>query len=313
MDKKKWWARYAVALLLLIAIPVIASAAAPAPDYTTTYTITVKDDGSAIWQIEYRTLLESDADLTGFEAYTRDLPLIYLPQVEDLMQRSAAEASVATSRPMQAGNATGSAVVQLSPTGKFGVVVYTVTWEGFAKTDGGLAIGDAFSGGLYLARDSTLIIRYPEGYSIVSVDPAADQQRESLAWYGQRSFAPGEPRVILEKNAFPLIPVAMGVFIVLLVLVLFLIYRTRKLVPEAEEPDEPAPVLSADEQKSVEERILRLLEAHRGEQFQSDIVRTLDLPRSTVSASLNSLHKKGVIVKVRKGRENLIRQVKPED
>jgi predicted transcriptional regulator len=33
------------------------------------------------------------------------------------------------------------------------------------------------------------------------------------------------------------------------------------------------------------------------------------LPKSTVSSSLNSLHQKGVIRKVKKGRENLIRLV----
>jgi hypothetical protein len=301
-----------LAVLLLIALPAVVSAAAPTPEYTTTYTIAVKEDGSAIWQIEYRTPLESDADLAGFETYTRDLSEVYQPQVQDLMQRSATQASVAASRPMKISNLAGSAVIQLSPTGKFGVVVYTFTWEGFAKTDGGLTIGDAFSGGLYLAKDSTLILRYPEGYSIVRVDPSADQQRDSLIWYGQRSFAPGEPRVILERNTFPLIPVALGIFIVLLVIIVFIVYRIRKPLPDMEEPDEPALVMSADEQKSVEDRILRLLVANSGEQFQSDIVRTLGLPRSTVSASLNSLHKKGVIVKVRKGRENLIRLVKTE-
>lgn len=310
MNSRMQNAGFVLAVLLLIVLPGVVSAAAPAPEYTTTYTITVEDGGSAIWQIEYRTPLETDTDLAGFEAYTRDLSGVYVPQVQDLMQRSATQASVAATRPMRISNVTGNAVIQLSPTGKFGVVVYTFTWEGFAKTDGGLAIGDAFSGGLYLAKDSTLVIRYPEGYSIVSVDPAADQQRDSLTWYGQRSFAPGEPRVILEKNPFPLIPVVLGIFLVLIVLAGFVFYRARKPGHEVEEPDEPAAVLTADEQKSVEDRILRLLDANGGEQFQSDIVRTLGLPRSTVSASLNSLHKKGVIVKVRKGRENLIRLVK---
>lgn len=311
MNNRTRNAGFLLAVLLLIALPVVASAAAPAPEYTTTYTIAAKSDGSATWQIEYRTPLESDADLAGFEAYTLDLPAVYQPQVQDLMQRSATQASIAASRPMRNSNVTGSAAVQLSPTGKFGVVVYTFTWDGFAKADNGLVIGDAFSGGLYLAKDNTLVIRYPEGYSLVSVDPAADQQRDSLVWYGQRSFAPGEPRVILGKETFPLIPVLLGILIVLLIPVIFIVYRKRRRdVADMEEPEEPVTLLTADEQKSVEDRIIRFLEANGGEQFQSDIVRTLGLPRSTVSASLNSLHKNGVIVKVRKGRENLIRLVK---
>ncbi len=314
MNTRTWKAGYLLAVLLLIALPAVAAAAAPAREYTTTYTISVKEDGSAIWQIEYRTPLESEADVAGFDTYTRDLSGIYQPQVQDLMQRSATQASVAASRPMKISNVSGSAVIQLSPTGKFGVVFYTFTWESFAETDGGLRIGDAFSGGLYLAKDSTLIIQYPNGYSIVSVDPAADQQRESLTWYGQRSFAPGEPRVTLAKNAFTIIPIVAGIIIVLIAGGIFFLYRSKKQagVSEPEDPDEPPVPLSAEEQRSVEERILQYLAAQGGEQFQSDIVRNLGLPRSTVSASLNSLYLKGKIVKVRKGRENLIRLVKQE-
>lgn len=299
-------------LLLLIALPAVVSAAAPPPEYTTTYTITVMDDGSATWQIEYRTPLVSASDLAGFEEYTQDLHSVYLPQVQDLMQRSATQASVAVSRPMKISDATGSAVVQLSPTGKFGVVVYTFNWDGFTKTNNGLEIGDAFSGGLYLGKDSTLIIQYPEGYSVMSVDPSADQQRDSLIWYGQRSFAPGEPRVVLERvsTPFPLIPVVLGIVVVLIAFVGFFIYRSRKQEPEAEETNEPVVVLTADEQKSVEERIMQHLLTNGGERYQSEIVRNLGLPRSTVSASLNGLHQKGLIVKVRKGRENLIRLTK---
>jgi hypothetical protein len=304
--------RYALAILLLIALPAVVSAAAPAQEYTTTYTITVMDDGSATWQIEYRTPLESDSDVAGFDAYTRDLTSVYLPQVQDLMQRSATQASVAVSRPMKISDATGSAVVQISPTGKFGVVVYSFNWDGFAKTNNGLDIGDAFSGGLYLAKDSTLIIQYPDGYSVMSVDPSADQQRDSLIWYGQQSFAPGEPRVVLEREAapFPLIPLVFGIIIVLIVVAGFFFFRSRNQIPETEEPNEPVVVLTADEQRSVEERIMQYLLTNGGEQYQSEIVRNLGLPRSTVSASLNGLHQKGLIVKVRKGRENLIRLVK---
>ena len=146
--------------------------AAAVPAYTTTYTITVQEDGSALWQIEYRTLLATDSDLAAFETYTRDLPSVYLPQVQDLMQRSAAQASVAASRPMAISNVTGNAVVQTSPTGRYGVVVYSFTWSAFAEPDGDLAIGDAFAGGLYLARDNTLILRYPTGWTVSRAEPA---------------------------------------------------------------------------------------------------------------------------------------------
>lgn len=305
-----------LAVLLVCVLPAGAAAAA-APAYATTYTITVQEDGSSLWQIEYRTLLASDEDLLAFNNYTRDLPSVYLPQVRDLMQHSAGQASVATSRPMAISNMTGNTAVQASPTGRYGIVIYSFSWSGFAKPDGSLAVGDAFSGGMYLAKDNTLVIRYPKRWTVSQVEPAPDQQREELVWYGLRSFSPGEPRVVLEKPAFPLIPLIAGI-IVIAVFSGFILYRATKRRPgqdvsedrdELADAGEPAVPLSEAEEAGLEERIIKLLEAGGGEQYQSEIVKTLGLPKSTVSSSLNNLHRKAIIQKVKKGRENLIRLV----
>lgn len=297
-----------LAVLLIAAVPAAAGTASGTPSYTTTYTITASDDGSAHWQIEYRTLLESDTDIAGFGEYTHNISSEYLPQVQDLMERSALQASVSTGRPMKIGEVRGDAVIRESPTGKYGIVVYTFVWEGFAGKDSALTLGDAFTGGMYLPRDSTLIIRWPADYHVVRADPPPDQQRDGLIWYGQRSFPPGEPRVALEKESLLPVPVLTG-FIVVIVAALagYLVLRSRRTGAGAPEPDEPADPLPPDEQKGAEERILALLAQNGGEEYQSEIVRALGLPRSTVSAVLAGLHAKGVIVKIRKGRENLIR------
>ena len=50
---------------------------------------------------------------------------------------------------------------------------------------------------------------------------------------------------------------------------------------------------------------MAILQAAGGEQYQSEIVKTLGIPKSTVSSSLNLLHERGLIQKVKKGRENL--------
>jgi DNA-binding CsgD family transcriptional regulator len=306
-----------LAVLLLCMLPA-GTAAALVPAYTTTYTITVQEDGSAFWQMEYRTLLASDDDLLAFDNYTRDLPSVYLPQVRDLMQHSAVQASVAASRYMAISNMTGNTVVQTSPTGRYGIVIYSFSWSGFAKPDDSLAIGDAFAGGMYLAKDNTLVIRYPFGWTVEQAEPAPDLQRNELVWYGLRSFGPGEPRVLLEKPAFPLVSVIAGIIVFIMVLAGFLVYWAKKrragpdLPEDLDEPgdlSEPAVLLSEAEEAGLEERILRLLKAGGGEQYQSEIVKTLGLPKSTVSSALNNLHHKGTIQKVRKGRENLIRLV----
>jgi hypothetical protein len=300
--------QYPIIVLAVLLLFLPACAAIPA--YTTTYTVTVQEDGSAHWQIEYRTLLATDSDLGAFDTYTRDLPTVYLPQVQDLMQRSAAQASVVASRPMAISNVIGNAVVQTSPTGRYGVVVYSFTWSAFAEPDGDLAIGDAFAGGLYLARDNTIILRYPAGWTVSRAEPAPDDQRDGLTWYGLRTFGPGEPSVTLEKPWFPIVPVIVIFFLISLIGAGSMVYRKRKSPGIPDEPEEPAASLSDAEAAGLEERISSLLEAAGGEQYQSEIVRALGIPKSTVSSAIGSLHQRGVIQKVKKGRENLIRLVR---
>jgi hypothetical protein len=189
-------------------------------------------------------------------------------------------------------------------------VFYSFNWRGFAKTGAQLTIGDALAGGLYLAKDNTLIIRYPAGYTVILAEPAPDQVRDGLIWYGQRSFGAGEPRLVFERSGFPWLPILLGsVFVLIVIAGSFLVMKKRRR-REPDVPDEPdvstVPLSEAD-LVNLEERIVHLLKASGGEQYQSDIVKNLGLPKSTVSATLNDLHQRGVIQKVKKGRENLIR------
>ncbi|MGA2919420.1 DUF7345 domain-containing protein [Methanoregula sp.] len=303
----------AIAVLLLICtLPVVW--AAPAPDYTTTYTITLREDGSALWTVEYRTPLATDDDMNNFENYSQDLNSVYLPQLEDLMQRSAAQAAAGTSRQMMVDNFSGNSVVQTSPTGKFGVVTYSFSWTNFAVTDGDLSAGDAFAGGMYLDKDTTLIVRYPHGYTVTDAEPVPDQQAgDGLIWYGLRSFGDGEPRIVLERPAFPVLPVVLGIIVIIIAVSGFMVYRKRKPHSGPDEPtgdpEDQAPRLSEADLLSLEERVVQLLRANGGEQFQSEIVKFLGMPKSTVSSTLNDLHQRGMIQKVKKGRENLIRLI----
>jgi hypothetical protein len=310
MDKLTWYWVLAIAVLLLLCtLP--GAWAAPTPEYTTTYTITLQKDGSALWTVEYRTPLATNEDMDNFENYSRDLNSVYLPQLEDLMQRSAAQAAAGTSRQMEADNFSGEAVIQTSPTGKFGVVTYSFSWMNFAVSDGGLSAGDAFAGGLYLAKDTTFVVRYPHGYTVTAAEPVPDQQvGDGLVWYGVRSFGAGEPRIVLERPAFPILPVVLGLIVIIIAVVGFMVYLKRKQHPGSDDlpndPEDQASSLSEADLITLEERIVQLLRANGGKQFQSEIVKVLGMPKSTVSSTLNDLHQRGIIQKVRKGRENLI-------
>jgi len=318
-------ARFRISVIAIFFLLCILPAvnAASVPDYSITYTITVTNDGTGLWKVEYRTPLLTDDDMSAFENYSLKMNTVYLPELRDLMQRSAAQAALGTSRMMAVNNFTGNALVQTSPTGKFGVVTYTFAWTNFAQTHGGLSVGDAFVGGMYLARDNTLVIRYPQGYTVSSVEPAPDQTGDGLTWYGLRSFGPGQPSVSLEGTTFPLLPAIGGFLLVIIAFAGFIVFRRKNrkkkpvvgsdVPPEPvgpEDAEEPAAPLSKADLESIEEQILQLLVAHNGEQFQSEIVKDLGVPKSTVSTTLHDLHQRGIIQKVKKGRENLIRLVR---
>jgi uncharacterized membrane protein len=307
MESLSRFSFFAITVILLVNIPVIACADTLLPDSSITYTITIAEDGTANWHVEYRTLLISDADREAFDSYAKNVSSVYLPQFQDLMQRSAAQASAATFRPMATTEFSGDAVIQTTPTGRYGVVYYTFSWKNFAKSGPDLSIGDAFAGGLFLAKDHTLIIHYPPGYTVTSVQPAADQVRDGLIWYGQRSFGSGEPRLVFEKSGFTFLPVLLASVLVVAGITGFFIVRSKRRTHTSSEPDEGSVQLSEGELISLEERIIQLLKNSGGEQYQSEIVKNLGLPKSTVSATLNDLHQRGIIKKIKKGRENLIR------
>jgi uncharacterized membrane protein len=151
---------------------------------------------------------------------------------------------------------------------------------------------------------------------VARAEPASDDQRDGLTWYGLRTFGPGEPRVVLEQPAFPLLPLVASILILIVAGTGFVLFRQRtrragtEISEEPVETEDPSVTLSPLEAAGLEERILLLLENAGGEQYQSEIVRALGIPKSTVSSSLNSLHAKGMIVKVKKGRENIIRLAK---
>ena len=305
-----------VIVLGILAVFFIAPApAAETPgDYSITYTISVQEDGSALWQVEYRTPLVTDAAAASFEEYATTIETEGLPQFRQLIERSAAQAAIANSRPMAVSDFKGTADIQTSPTGRFGVVLYSFTWKGFAETGPELVIGDAFAGGMYLPRDATLIIRYPAGYAVKSAEPPADRSGDSLTWYGVKSFSVGEPRVILTKESLPVTTILAVLVLVVVVAAAgaFVITRKKGRAEPAgtEEPDPPEPPalpMTDDEIHSLSEQITAALRSAGGEMYQSEIVKTLGLPKSTVSSALNEMHARGLIVKVKKGRENLIR------
>ena len=292
-------------LCILFLISAAIAQAAP-ENYRTTYTIDIKENGSAIWNVEYRTLLTTKEDFDAFDNYSKQLKSVYIPEFMELMQRSTSEAASATSRGMVARDFTGNTSIQSTPTGKYGIVSFSFIWTNFATLDP-LNIGDVFAGGLYLSKDNTLIIKYPSGFTVEDVTPKPDQSRDELIWYGLRSFGAGEPRIIFSKPAFPWGTAAIIVVAIAVIIAAGSYFITREKEDKTEPQHEQKMEITELEMMDVEERIIKLLKEGRGELYQSQIGRELNLPKSSVSSALNQMHDKKLILKIKKGRENLIR------
>lgn len=310
-----------ISLIFILLLLFSTVSAAPDTNYKTTYTVNVKDDGTATWHVEYRTQLVTKEDLDAFENYSEQLKPVYLNEFRELMQKSVSAASNATTRKMMAGGFTGEASIETAPTGNYGVVSYSFTWTDFTKLDSNknLNIGDVFVGGLYLSRDNTLIIQYPSGYTVEQVTPQPDIVRDGMIWYGLRSFDAGEPNIVLLRPSISWTLYALA-FIIMVggAAIVYKIRRNQVQVtgaPSGEEietagetlHEEAADMANMEDMMDLEDRIVAILKESGGSLYQSDIVKKLDLPKSTVSSALNGLHAKNTIQKIKKGRENLIR------
>jgi uncharacterized membrane protein len=128
-----------------------------------------------------------------------------------------------------------------------------------------------------------------------------------LIWYGLRSFGTGEPKIIFSKPAFPWGTV-ISIVVVIAVIIAGGSYLSKRQKEDTKDP-EPAQNIEITELEmmDVEERIIKLLKDGSGELYQSQIGRQLNLPKSSISSALNQLNDKKLILKIKKGRENLIR------
>lgn len=303
-----------ILILLLFSSAAAAGAAPDAPTYTISYTIAPALDGTAAWTVEYRTLLPTGDDVTAFERDVSDSSSLPAEDVREVMKSSAKNAAEATSRPMEIRNFSASTLVQTTPTGTYGIIRYSFLWTGFTQPGDSITIGDAFVGGLYLSHETTLVIHPPKEYTVAGASPAPDFSGNDLTWQGVRSFPPGEPRIVLQPPRFPWPVVLPAVVAAGTVsgLVVWYIFKRRKGQPVAT-PNPRTDGTLVNEIARFEDRILLLLQESGGELYQSDITTRLGAPKSTVSSALNVLHDDGRIVKVRKGRENLIRLVRNEN
>lgn len=163
----------------------------------------LQEDGSAEWKVEYRVRLDDDDETAAFESLMDDVeedPEEFESRFRDRMNETARSASEATLREMEIGNVTVTAEIRHLPQ-QYGVVTYLFDWHGFATVSGDeLVAGDAI-GGLFLDEQTSLLVRWPEGFWTVTVDPEPHEVRSSsVVWRGPIDFGSGEPTVVVTSD-----------------------------------------------------------------------------------------------------------------
>jgi hypothetical protein len=309
---------FAVALCLVAAVGTGSGTAAQSqpqqvtPD-TVIMDVEVHENGTASWEVVYRTRLDDAESTAAFESYKTDVEnnsTEYSQQFVGRMTNTIASAERATGREMEGRNFGVRAEIHEFPQ-RYGIVVYSFQWVGFADTSGeSLRVGDALSG-LFLDEKTRLRITWPEGYEATSIRPTPDEERDRTAmWTGPTTFAGDEPRLVLSPpatgpNDLPWRPVAVGVGALTVLGVALAggvwLYRNRDVRDAgASESAPPEDLLSN------EERVLRLLERRGGRVKQKAIVDEFDWTEAKTSQVVGSLREQGEIESFRLGRENVL-------
>lgn len=300
-----------VVFFLLLPIIVLLPCGVVRGAYEREYRIELHLDGSAMWVIEQRFLLETEDEKVMFEQYSDwgYFSTYFIENVNTLLDT----ARLKTGR----GNMTvENFKMTVSPLGSYKVVRYQFNWIEFAESKGSeIIIGDVFQvDGPFLLGDGTLDITYPPGIAVETLSPKPDLESDrTLVWYGVTNFETGEPRVILrektqntvnalKENATLVISVINLVGISVASLWFFKLKRKEKREVAGAVPRVPTVTFEIDD----EEKVVTLLESSGGRLYQSTIVNQLEFSRSKTSQLLTSMENRGKISREKKGREKVV-------
>lgn len=165
--------------------------------------IDIRENTSAVWEVEYRILLDDENATSAFESVKEDAQnneTQFTSEFHDRMDATARTAANATGREMDVRNVSVTVSRQQLPQ-EYGVVTYRFVWTNFAVVDGdGMRAGDALEG-LFLDEQTSLLVTWPEGYTAEDVRPDPDDRRtRTVVWNGPFDFGSGEPSVALTPR-----------------------------------------------------------------------------------------------------------------
>lgn len=281
-------------------------------------TIEIQEDGDALWNIEQRLHLESPEEIKEWEylikkGYDPEQYNEDITNFRDRIEWFINSAEKYTNRSMNARNFNISYDLSKTLSGDFGIVLYTFEWNNFSRVQSGnIIIGDTFSDGMLLSADNVLIIEIPQSYEITSTSPEFDKRDGNrLIWDGTlyRSFGKGEPALVISRNPTQGTWYFIIVFIGLSVASSVIYLKKWHLSGNKKEKSLNSPNSFYMEDLQYEEMIEQIIIQSGGQVPQSFIVEKSGFSKSKISVVITEMKQKGRIVKIRNGKENLIRLV----
>lgn len=313
------------------------------PDTDNTVTrIQLHENGTATWEIEIRTRLDTDDEVEAykdFQAEFRDNKSKRVDTFKSQIESIVTDAEATTDRNMSTVNFEASTSIQSLPK-KWGVITYRFKWSHFAQTsENQVTMGDVFGGGYFLSSSDSMTVVAPEGYKITDLSPGADtKDPETVSWQGQRDFADSRPMVEATNQSAASPPAQpetdSNVTPVLLIAALVVLgggYYWRRstsndtsdaepAAPPANQNTEPGKDETDDETAvsedtddtetetllSDDEKVLKSLRENDGRMKQAKIVEELDWSSSKASRVLQRMADEDQVRRLQIGRENLI-------
>ena len=310
-----------VVLLFILFILLVSSARAQSIKI-----IEIGENGSALWNIEKHIPITTQIELNEWKLAIekgQDLHR-YKMDIDGVTERinlSFDSAQNNTNRTMSIENYNITYNISETMSETFGIIHFKFQWNNFSRINGSkIFIGGCFSKGMLLSSNDVLIIQIPEGFDVESVSPAYDKRDgNKLVWDGTmyHEIKVGEPALVLAPIMAPIKPKQQVTWVYGVVFIaissIFILFLIKKRTPSNDENN--GAVLSQhydlpSKYLEDEEMIQQILLKYNGEAYQSDIVRESGLSKSKISNVLRDMKDQGLILKIRKGRGNVIRLVK---
>ncbi|WP_394740465.1 helix-turn-helix transcriptional regulator [Natronococcus roseus] len=173
---------------------------------STTFEITVHENGSATWTFRHEQRLGDDDEEANFGAFAEEFEEDETGLYERFTDQAEALTDTGeetTDREMEATAFNRSASTEYRP-GAMGVIEMSFVWEGFADVeDDRIVVGDVFQN-MYLGSDQSLVVEPGDDLVLTDADPEGEytattmENASSMTWTGEQEFLDGHPRVVLQ-------------------------------------------------------------------------------------------------------------------